>query len=229
VKIALADRQPQLTGVGWVSGPEGNGPRPATKLRDPILTVMVKDAVRRLDREDGPTILDAAQDPPGEVDAVLWVHGAVPEDEMLSRWPGAPAAAVFQGDLVPTIADVDVLDLSHTNRRSATNIIFRWLSSSSAFVSMEERQMLDALLSEVHTLLDAPASRVPATRPLLDALQAIEVQLTAPRTSRRAVGAALEQIADRTKGAEPSLGIVSIPELLMLFGRGVMRTAPQLR
>jgi len=214
VKIALADRQPQLAGVGWVLGPGGEGPRPAAKVRDPILTVIVKDAARRLDQSDQLMIVDATRRSDGNADALMWVFGTVDPDGLLPLWPGVPAAAVFQGDTVPIVDGADVLDLSHKGHRAATITVFRWLSSASIFVSIAELRMLHVLLSDLHALLKP---QVAASLPLLNSMQAIEVQLTAPRKSRRALGAALEQIAASVGVVDPGATIESLPELLDLF------------
>lgn len=218
MKIALADREPRLTAVGWVpDNPEG-APKPALVVQDPIVTAIVKGAARRLDRTHPPTILDARLDPQGDgdADALLWVYGTAPVEELLALWPGVPAAAVFQGDVVPRIDGVDVLDLSHMRRRAATTAVHRWLAGSSAFVSASELRMLSALLSEVHAALD---SRMSVTLAFLNSLQAIEVELTAPRRSRRVVAAALEHIASHAGSVAPQGDFQFLPELLDRFPR----------
>jgi hypothetical protein len=202
VKIALSDRQPQLAGVGWAPGPSGEGPRAAVKIRDPILTVIVKDAARRLDPTGPPTIVDATRRTDGDADAVIWVFGTVDADDLLPLWPGVPADGA------------DVLDLSHKGQRAATITVFRWLSSSSAFVSIAELGMLDALLSEIHALLEP---QLPASLPLLNSMQAIEVQLTASRRSRRVLGLALEEISASVGTVDRGATIESLPELVNLF------------
>ena len=214
MKIALADRQPQLAGVGWAPGSARGEPRPAAKIRDPILTVIVKDAARRLDQTDQPMIVDATRRTDGDADAVMWVFGTADADDLLPMWPGVPAAAVFQGDTAPIVEGADVLDLSHKGQRAATIAVFRWLSRSSAFVSIAELQMLDALLSGMHALLEP---QVPASLPLLNSMQAIEVQLTAARRSRQVLAAALEQVAASVGAVDPGATIESLPQLLDLF------------
>ena len=176
--------------------------------------MIVRNAAWRLDRTQRPTIVDARRAGNGDADALLWVYGAVPAEELLSLWPGVPAAAVFQGEAVPSIDGVDLLDLSHRGRRAATTIVRHWLASSSSFVSTAEIRMLSALLSDVHAALE---SRVSATVPLLKSVQAIEVELTAPRKSRRVVGMALEHIASHVGSAAPMEDLAFLPELLDLF------------
>jgi hypothetical protein len=219
VKIALADREPKLTAVGWVPDQPEGPPKPALVVQDPILTAIVKDAARRLDRTHQPTIVDARLDGDGggDADALLWVYGTAPTEELHSLWPGVPAAAVFQGEAVPRIDGVDLLDLSHTRRRAATTIVHRWLASSSAFVSAAELRKLSALLSDVHAALE---SRLPATLPFLNSMQAIEVELTAPRKSRRVVAMALEHIATHAGSVAPNEALAFLPELLDLFPIG---------
>jgi hypothetical protein len=224
VKIALADREPKLTAVGWVPPDHAEGaPNPGLIVQDPILTSIVKDAARRLDRNQQPRIVDARSDGDADADALLWVYGTVQAEELLSLWPGVPAAAVFQGDEVPLFDGFDLLDLSHRGRRAATTIVRHWLASSSAFVSTAEVRMLSALLSDVHTALE---SRVSATVPLLNSMQAIEVELTAPRKSRRVVGMALEHIASHVTAVAPQEALTFLPELLDHFPVGPLVTAP---
>jgi hypothetical protein len=227
VKIALADRGPKLTAVGRVPDRPEGAPKAPLIVHDSVVTIIVRNAAWRLDRTRRPTIVEARRAGNGDADALLWVYGAVPAEELLSLWPGVPAAAVFQGDEVPHIDGVDVLDLSHRGRRAATTIVSHWLASSSAFVSAAELGMLSALLSDVHAALE---SRVSATVPLLNSIQAIEVELTAARKSRRVVGMALEHIASHVGSVAPNEALASLPELLVLFpglpkgtARGVSR------
>ena len=214
MKIALADRESKLAAVGWVPDQPDGVPKPGLIMQDPILTAIVRNAAWRLDQTRRPTIVDARRAGDGDADALLWVYGAVPAEELLAQWPGVPAAAVFQGDAVLHIDGVDVLDLSHRGRRAATSIVSQWLASSSAFVSTAEVGMLGALLSDLHAALE---SQVSATVPLLNSMQAIEVELTAPRKSRRVVGMALEHIASHVESVAPMESLAFLPELLDLF------------
>lgn len=203
-----------MAGVGWVLGPTERGLRPSAKIRQPIFTVIVKDAARRLDQTDQPMIVDATRGTDGDADALMWVFGTISADELLPLWPGVPAATVFQGNTVPKVDGADLLDLSHKGQRAATIAVFRWLSTSSAFVSLPELRMLDALLSDLHALLEP---QVPASLPLLNSMQAIEVQLTAARRSRRVLSGALAQIAASVGAVDPGATIESLPELLDRF------------